>query len=348
MKKHIVTLLCAAAVFSGCAGSNEQETKKLTLLAYDSFTPSEGIFDEFTKETGITVEVVLGGDTGQLISKAILTAGNPEGDVLWGVDNTFLTRATEGEVFSSYTSPLTKNMAADVVEMTQPDGVVTPVDTGDVCFNYDKKWFSERNVAPPQSLEDLALPAYKDLLVVQNPASSSPGLAFLLSTIASFGEDGWQNYWKKLRANGVKVVDGWTEAYTIEFSGSSGKGSRPLVVSYASSPPAEVVYSDPPVSEPPTAVIDTTCFHQVEFAGILRGSKNEDAAKLLVDYLADTTFQSDLPLTLFVNPVNKNVVLPEVFTSFAAQPEKPYSMDPVTIEENRVTWVDTWSSIALR
>ena len=294
------------------------------------------------------VEVVLGGDTGQLISKAILTAGNPEGDVLWGVDNTFLTRAIEGEVFSSYTSPLTKNMAADVVKMTQPDGVVTPVDTGDVCINYDKKWFSERNVAPPQSLEDLALPEYKDLLVVQNPASSSPGLAFLLSTIASFGEDGWQNYWKKLRTNGVKVVDGWTEAYTIEFSGSSGKGSRPLVVSYASSPPAEVVYSDPPVSEPPTAVIDTTCFHQVEFAGILRGSKNEDAAKLLVDYLADTTFQSDLPLTLFVNPVNKNVVLPEVFTSFAAQPEKPYSMDPVTIEENRVTWVDTWSSIALR
>ena len=348
MKKHIVTLLCVAAVFSGCAGSNEQETKKLMLLAYDSFMPSEGIFDEFTKETGITVEVVLGGDTGQLISKAILTAGNPEGDVLWGVDNTFLTRAIEGEVFSSYTSPLTKNMAADVVKMTQPDGVVTPVDTGDVCINYDKKWFSQRNVAPPQSLEDLALPAYKDLLVVQNPASSSPGLAFLLSTIASFGEDGWQNYWKKLRANGVKVVDGWTEAYTIEFSGSSGKGTRPLVVSYASSPPAEVVYSDPPVSEPPTAVIDTTCFHQVEFAGILRGSKNEDAAKLLVDYLADTTFQSDLPLTLFVNPVNKNVVLPEVFTSFAAQPEKPYTMDPVTIEENRVAWVDTWSSIALR
>jgi len=348
MKKYIVGLFCATAVFSGCSGGNKQTTEKLTLLAYDSFIPTKGIFDEFTKETGITVEVILGGDTGQLISKAILTAGNPEGDVLWGIDNTFLTRAIKGEVFSPYTSPLTKNMAADVVKTTQPKGVVTPVDTGDVCINYDKKWFSQRNISPPKSFEDLAQPAYKDLLVVQNPASSSPGLAFLLSTIASFGEDGWQNYWKKLRANGVKVVDGWTEAYTIEFSGSSGKGTRPLVVSYASSPPAEVVYSDPPVSEPPTAVIDTTCFHQVEFAGILRGSKNEDAAKLIVDYLADTTFQSDLPLTLFVNPVNKNVVLPEVFTSFAAQPEKPYTMDPVTIEENRGTWVDTWSSIALR
>ena len=348
MKKYIVTLFCVAAVFSGCAGSKEQATKKLTLLAYDSFLPTEGIFDEFTKETGISVEVSLGGDTGQLISKAILTSGNPEGDVLWGVDNTFLTRAINGEIFVPYTSPLTKDMAADVVELTQPEGVVTPVDTGDVCINYDKKWFSQRNIAPPKSLEDLALPAYKDLLVVQNPASSSPGLAFLLSTIAAFGEDDWQSYWKKLRTNGVKVVDGWTEAYTIEFSGSSGKGTRPLVVSYASSPPAEVVYSDPPVSEPPTAVIDTTCFHQVEFAGILRGSKNEKAAQLLIDYLADTTFQSDLPLTLFVNPVNKNVVLPELFTSFAAQPEKPYTMDPATIEENRVTWVDTWSSIALR
>ncbi len=348
MKKYIVTLFCVAAVFSGCAGSKEQATKKLTLLAYDSFLPTEGIFDEFTKETGISVEVILGGDTGQLISKAILTSGNPEGDVLWGVDNTFLTRAIKGEIFAPYTSPLTKDMAADVVELTQPEGVVTPVDTGDVCINYDKKWFSQRNIVPPQSLEDLALPAYKDLLVVQNPASSSPGLAFLLSTIAAFGEDDWQSYWKKLRTNGVKVVDGWTEAYTIEFSGSSGKGTRPLVVSYASSPPAEVVYSDPPVSEPPTAVIDTTCFHQVEFAGILRGSKNEDAAKLLIDYLADTTFQSDLPLTLFVNPVHKNVALPDVFTSFAAQPTKPFTMNPANIEENRVTWVDTWSSIALR
>ncbi|MEI6742632.1 MAG: thiamine ABC transporter substrate-binding protein [bacterium] len=348
MKKYIVTLFCVAAVFSGCAGSKEQATKKLTLLAYDSFLPTEGIFDEFTKETGISVEVILGGDTGQLISKAILTSGNPEGDVLWGVDNTFLTRAIKGEIFAPYTSPLTKDMAADVVELTQPEGVVTPVDTGDVCINYDKKWFSQRNIVPPQSLEDLALPAYKDLLVVQNPASSSPGLAFLLSTIAAFGEDDWQSYWKKLRTNGVKVVDGWTEAYTIEFSGSSGKGTRPLVVSYASSPPAEVVYSDPPVSEPPTAVIDTTCFHQVEFAGILRGSKNDKAAQLLIDYLADTTFQSDLPLTLFVNPVNKNVALPDVFTSFAAQPEKPYTMDPAAIEKNRVTWVDTWSSIALR
>ena len=239
-------------------------------------------------------------------------------------------------------------MAADVIELTQPKGVVTPVDTGDVCINYDKKWFSQRNISPPKSLEDLALPAYKDLLVVQNPASSSPGLAFLLSTIAAFEEDGWQSYWKKLRTNGVKVVDGWTEAYTIEFSGSSGKGTRPLVVSYASSPPAEVVYSEPPVSEPPTAVIDTTCFHQVEFAGILRGSKNEKAAQLLIDYLADTTFQSDLPLTLFVNPVNKNVALPDVFTSFAAQPEKPFTMDPAAIEKNRAAWVDTWSSIALR
>jgi len=348
MKKYIASLFCVVAIFSGCAGSKEQETTKLTLLAYDSFLPTEGIFDTFTKETGINVEVVLGGDTGQLISKAILTSGNPEGDVLWGVDNTFLTRAINGEIFAPYTSPLTKNMAADVVELTQLEGVVTPVDTGDVCINYDKKWFSERSITPPQSLEDLALPIYKDLLVVQNPASSSPGLAFLLSTISSFGENGWQNYWKKLRANGVKVVDGWTEAYTIEFSGSSGKGTRPLVVSYASSPPAEVVYSDPPVSEPPTAVIDTTCFHQVEFAGILRGSKNEKVAKLLVDYLADTKFQSDLPLTLFVNPVNKNVALPEVFTSFAAQPAKPFTMNPAVIEKNRSTWVDTWSSIALR
>jgi len=182
---------------------------------------------------------------------------------------------------------------------------------------------------------------------VQNPNTSSPGLAFLLATIAQFGESGWQDFWSSLRANDVKIVDGWTEAYTVEFSGSSDKGSRPLVVSYASSPPAEVVYADPPVTEPPTGVVESTCFRQVEFAGVLRGTEHEDAAGLLVDYLSGPTFQADLPLTLFVNPANTTVELPQVFSDFAATPDAPLTMDPATIEENRTTWLETWRAAAL-
>jgi thiamine transport system substrate-binding protein len=225
--------------------------------------------------------------------------------------------------------------------------VLTPVDTGDVCVNYDKEWFTSRDITPPTTLEDLIKPEYKDLLVVQNPNSSSPGLAFMMATIAAFGEEGWQDYWSSLRDNGVKIVDGWTEAYTVEFSGSSGKGNYPLVVSYASSPPAEVVYADPPIDTPPTGVLSDTCFRQVEFAGVLAGTDAPEAARKLVDFLSGPVFQSDLPLTLFVNPVHPDAEIPEVFTSFSARPESPFTLEPTLIENSRSRWIEEWSAVAL-
>lgn len=354
--------LCAASalvVIAGCTSNSAtsdstagvdttmSEPVTLTLLAHDSFTPSEGIFDAFTAATGVKVSVVHGGDAGELVTKAVLTAGNPEGDVLWGVDNTLLSRALEAEVFSSYKS---KNLAFIDPSNTAgiPGNEVTPVDTGDVCINYDIAYYAQRNLAPPLTLRALTSSAYKDQLVVPSPLSSSPGLAFFLATVAEFGEDGWQGYWKQLRQNGVLVVDGWTEAYTVEFSGSSGKGERSLVVSYASSPPAEVLYANPPITEAPTAVASLTCFRQVEYAGVLRGTQHEAEARLLVDYLTDVAFQNDLPLTQFVYPVNKNATLPEAFTKYSLRPENPLSLDPSVIAEHRTAWLDEWTQIVLR
>ena len=347
MKKTLALAAVLAAVVAACGGDDGASTPDtLTIVAYDSFTPSEGIFDAFTEETGIKVEVVTGGDAGELVAKAVLTAGQPEGDVLWGVDNTLMSRALEADVFVSHRSAHVDDLDPQAVALVTDD-LLTPVDTGDVCVNYDKAWFGDKGITPPASLADFIKPEYKGLLVVQNPNTSSPGLAFLLATIAQFGENSWQDYWSSLRDNDVKIVDGWTEAYTVEFSGSSGKGSRPLVVSYASSPPAEVVYSDPPVSEPPTGVIESTCFRQVEFAGVLRGTDHEEAAGKLVDYLSGPAFQADLPLTLFVNPANTTVELPQVFTDFAVRPAAPLGIDPGDIGTNRTTWLEAWRAAAL-
>lgn len=323
------------------------EPVTLTLLAHDSFTPSEGIFDAFTTATGVKVNVVQGGDAGELVTKAVLTAGNPEGDVLWGVDNTLLSRALEADVFAPYQS---KNFESFDPSSTVgiPGNEVTPVDTGDVCINYDIAYYTKHNLTPPLTLRALTSSAYKDQLVVPSPLSSSPGLAFFLATVVEFGADGWQAYWQQLRDNGVLVVDGWTEAYTVEFSGSSGKGDRSLVVSYASSPPAEVLYANPPITEAPTAVASLTCFRQVEYAGVLRGTQHEAEARLLIDYLTDVAFQNDLPLTQFVYPVNKNATLPEAFTKYSLRPENPLSMDPNVIAEHRTAWLDEWTQIVLR
>ena len=261
-----------------------------------------------------------------MVSKAILTAGTPEGDVMWGIDNTFLSRAQKANVLTNY----------------------TPVDEGDICVNYDKNWFASRNIPLPRSFEDLAKPTYKNLLVVQDPTTSSPGLGFLLGTIAHFGEEKWEDYWASLTKNNVKVVSDWTSAYTVEFSGSSGKGKYPLVVSYGSSPPAEVLYSATPIDEPPTGVIEDTCFRQTEYVGVLRGTKNKEIAQKLVDYLLDTKFQESMPLTLFVFPVNPNAQLPKLFTDFAVRPETPLTLAPSDIEKNRDTWIDSWRSLVLR
>ena len=305
--------------------STDATPNEVILLAYDAFTPKDGIFDAFTAATGAKVKVVTSGDTGTLISKAILTVGNPEGDVLWGLDNTLLSRAQKAELLTSY----------------------EPVDTGDICVNYDKQWFASRNIAPPTSLEDLALSTYKNLLTVQDPVASSPGLGFLLGTIAHFGVDKWQDYWKSLKANGVHIAPDWTTAYTIDFSGSSGKGKFPLVVSYGSSPPAEVLYAEKPIDTPPTAVIESTCFRQTEHVGALRGTRNPNLSAQLISYLLDEPFQESMPLSLFVFPVNKEATLPDLFTQFAVTPKNPLTLEPADIEKNRDTWLNSWRDIIL-
>ncbi|GDX20715.1 thiamine ABC transporter substrate-binding protein [Actinomycetes bacterium] len=351
--KKIVAITLSMLLFASCSGSSDESSSSidgpvtLTLLAHDSFTPSEGIFDAFTAETGITVNIVRSGDAGELVSKAALTSGNPEGDVLWGVDNTLLSRALDADMFESYQTPNLAFMNESLMRNI-PGHEVTPVDTGDVCINYDIAWFAENNIAPPMTLDALINSPYANLLVLPSAITSSPGLAFFLATVAEFGEDGWQDYWKALRENGVLVVDGWTQAYSTEFSGSSGKGERPIVVSYSSSPAAEVLFADPPTDVAPTGVAPLTCFEQIEYAGILRGTKHKAEAQLLIDYLTGTTFQSDLPLTQFVFPVHADATIPESFTRYISRPERALTIEYNVIAENRAVWLDEWSTIVFK
>jgi thiamine transport system substrate-binding protein len=333
---------------SATSPTTDGPPEAVTLVAYDSFptegTPLNDALAEFTDDTGIAVELLIAGDTGAMLSKAALTAGNPEGDVMWGVDNTYLSRAVDAGVFAPYESPALDAIPADLRRLV-PDFEATPVDFGDVCVNYDIGWFDDHQLDPPSGFDDLLRPEYGELLVVENPATSSPGLAFLLATIVAYG-DGWRDYWTSLTANGVEVVDGWTEAYNERFSWTGG-GPRPLVVSYASSPPAEVIFADPPRTDAPTAVVTSTCFRQIEFAGVLDGTDAPDQARALVDFLASERFQRELPLTMFVYPAVASVELPPEFVDFTSVPDDPLALDPADIEANRSTWIDEWTEIVL-
>ncbi|HJR24734.1 MAG TPA: thiamine ABC transporter substrate-binding protein [Acidimicrobiales bacterium] len=346
----VVAALVLGGVGLAACGDDDDSGAPVTLrlLTHDSFAVSDDVLAAFTEDTGIEVELIPGGDAGTVVNQAILAKGNPQADVLFGIDSTLLTRTLDEELFVPYE-------AADLDQVDErflldDEHRVTPVDYGDVCLNYDKAYFAEHPDLPvPDSLEDLVDPAYEGLLVVENPATSSPGLAFLLATVDHFGDDGWQGWWEQLRDNGVEVVDGWEAAYNQSFSGGgTSQGTKPLVVSYASSPPVEVVYADPPVTEAPTGVIDASCYRQVEAAGILRGTAHEEEAQQLVDFLLSERFQADVPLQMFVFPVREGVELPEVFVEHAATPTEPLELAPDVIAEHREAWIDEWTDLVLR
>ncbi len=296
-------------------------------------------------------QVLKDGDAGQAVNKAVLTKDNPQGDVLFGVDNTLLSRALDNGLFQPYEAQGLDQVDARY-QLDAGKHRVTPVDYGDICVNYDKQYFADHKLAPPTSYDDLVKPAYKNLLVTENASTSSPGLGFLLGTAAAYGDTGWEGYWKKLKANGVKVVDGWEQAYNEEFSGSAGgkkaKADRPLVVSYASSPPAEVIYGDPKPSTAPTGVATGTCFRQIEFAGLLSNAGNSEGGKALIDFLIGKKFQEDMPLNMFVYPVLEGAAVPAEFTQYGPAAEDPETMAPAKIAADRDQWVKSWTSLVLK
>ncbi|GAA1876497.1 thiamine ABC transporter substrate-binding protein [Myceligenerans crystallogenes] len=320
----------AAVLLAGCTSQPDGEAEPdapaspdtVRLVTHDSFVLSEGLVEDFEKESGFTVEVNKAGDAGALANELVLTRGAPLGDVVFGVDNTFASRVTDAGVI---------------------DGDLRPVDKGDVCVNADKAWFREQNLPVPETLDDLADPRYQGLLVVTNPASSSPGLAFLLATVGAYGESGFGDYWGALVENDVKVVDSWEDAYFVDFSGSEGKGDRPLVLSYSTSP-ASTVTDD---GESTTTALLDTCFRQEEYAGVLEGAANPEGAQKFVDFLLGEQVQADLPGSMYMYPADDDVELPAEWVEHAPLAEDPHQVAPEEIAENRDAWIEAWTSIVL-
>lgn len=345
MKKLL--LILTLFLLAACGGTaDETAVSTLTVMTHDSFAISEETITAFEQEYDAHVELLPAGDAGAALNQAILSKDNPLADVFFGVDNTFMSRALDADIFITYESP-----ALDGVdEALQLDNShrLTPIDYGDVCLNYDKAWSGNL----PTSLTDLTDPAYKGLLVVENPATSSPGLAFLLATIAEFGVDGdydYLDYWAELRTNEVMIANGWEEAYYGSFSVASD-GKRPFVVSYASSPAAEFIYADPPVEAAPSGSIiaDGMCYRQVEFVGILDGTAHETIAQQFVDFMLTETFQEDIPLNMFVFPALDGATLPDAFVQWAEQPANTNPIPPADIEAHREEWIEAWTDVVLR
>ncbi len=318
----------------------------LTVMTHSSFAISDEVKAAFEQENGVTVQFLDAGDAGSALNKAILAKDAPLADVFYGVDNTFLSRALDEGIFTPYNSPVLKDIPAGF--QLDPENRALPVDYGDVCLNYDLGWLAANDLPTPASLEDLLRPEYSALLTVENPATSSPGLAFLFATIGHFGEDGYLDFWRGLVDNEVNVVSDWEQAYYEAFTLFGGPD--PLVVSYASSPPFEIVGATTPIDQPSTAALtaDGACFRQIEFVGILAGTENRGLAEKWVDFMLSAQFQGDVTLQMYVFPVNPAAPLPEIFTRFLVNPANPVLLDPAEIAAHREAWIEAWTEAVLR
>jgi thiamine transport system substrate-binding protein len=349
MSHRIAAAAIAAVLLAGCAGpaapssapgtpttpAAPTQSKTLTVLTHDSFALDDKTIAAFKASSGYDVTFVAPGDVGTLVNQLVLTKGAPLGDVVFGIDNTFAGRAIAEGVLTPYVPATLPASAAKLA--ADGSGSLTPIDYGDVCLNADNSWFKAHKLAVPEALDDLVKPEYANLLVVENPASSSPGLAFLAATVGAKGDPGYLDYWKALKANGVKVVKGWTEAYTVEFSGSSGKGDRPLVVSYSSSP----------AYEPATEALVRTCFRQVEYAGVLAGAQNEVGARKFVDFMLSAAVQAQIPDQMYMYPVDDTVALPADWQQRAPLAAEPIQVPADQLAANRDAWIKAWTAAVI-
>ncbi|WP_193606709.1 thiamine ABC transporter substrate-binding protein [Nocardioides lijunqiniae] len=314
----------------------------VVLVTHESFALPDEVVAAFEEESGYQLEVRAAGDAGTLTNKLVLTEGNPTGDVAFGVDNTFASRALEAGVFEGLDLDLPAGAETYVLD-GDDDRALAPVDNANVCVNVDDTWFDEKGIDPPATLADLTDPAYEDLFVLPSAATSSVGLAFLLTTIDEYGDD-WPDYWSDLVDNGARLTNGWSDAYQADFTQGGGKGDRPIVLSYDSSPAFTV---DGKGGSTTSALLDT-CFRQVEYAGVLAGAKNPDGAQALVEFLLGPEVQAALPESMYVFPVVEGTELPADWASFAQQPDEPHTVDPAEVADNRDAWLTEWRDVTTR
>jgi thiamine transport system substrate-binding protein len=308
-----------------------EEEAELVIYAYDSFVaewgPAPRVIPKFEDKHGVKVKVVSVGDAGQVLNRAILEKDNPQADIVLGIDNNMLSRALEEEVLQPYRSPNLDAVPAQLIFDSTHS--VTPFDYGYFAFVYDSGALKD----PPKSLEELTAPRFRKRVIVEDPRTSSPGLGFLLWTIAVYGED-YLEYWKRLEPNLLTITDGWDTAYGMFTSGEA-----PMVLSYTTSPAYHVEYEQ--TDRYQALLFEEGNYLQIEGMGIVKGAPHPALARKFIDFILTGDFQEEIPLTNWMYPVDPDVATPDSFR-FAPKPQRALQLPAAEIRENRDRWINAW------
>jgi thiamine transport system substrate-binding protein len=315
---------------------------ELRVLTHSSFTLPKPLLAQFEKDANVKLRITKAGDAGEMLNKLILTKASPIADVVYGIDNALAPKALAADVLDAYTGAA----ATRTSKAPLPQKLI-PVDYGYVTLNFDKAWFAKRNLALPKTLDELTQPAIAKLLVTENPATSSPGYAFLLATIGTMGEENAFAWWAKMRSNGLKVSKGWTDAYYTEFSRNGGK--YPLVVSYATSPAAELFYAKDKPTEPPTGslALPGGVFRQVEGVALVKGGRQQETAGKFIEFLRSAAVQQQMQTEMWMYPAESTVAKAEVM-QHAPEPAGFNTPSDQDIADKGAAWVKRWTQVVLK
>lgn len=344
---HLTRAASALLLMGACFHSPAAE---LRVVTHESFDLPKPLLEQFERRQGVTLRIVKAGDAGEMVNKLILSKGQPIGDVVYGIDNSLLGRARSAGILAPLPTSLKDLKSSDALVQAAPEVVKAadwlPVDWGHVTLNADKAWFEAQKMALPQSLDELAQPQYARLLVVENPATSSPGMAFLAATVAAKGDGVW-DWWARLRQGGVKVAKSWSDAYYKEFTRNGG--TRPLVVSYATSPAAEVFYSEKKIESSPTLNVSVPggVFVQVEGIALIKGGQQAEAGAQFMRFMRSSEVQSALQTTMWMWPAQAGVALERVMQHAGSAPQAT-ALSAATLHDSAKAWRQRFAEVVLR
>lgn len=323
-------LVAVILVVGGC---KKETPKNLTVYTYSSFSVKliDNIKNHFKTKYNLTVDFKSFSDTGPLFNQLLQEKNNPVADVVIGLDSSYFAKALKEDLFQPYQPANLSLVNKDLI--FDPEYRLIPFDYGYVLFNYD----SQKLDSLPKTHRDLLQPQFKKKIIISNPLTSSPGQVFLLTTIALYGEDGYLDYWRQLKANLLTIAPGWDEAY-----GMYTNGEAPIVLSYGTSPAYHLLYEN--TERYQALILDDAAYAQIEGAGIIKNTANLTNAKLLMDYLLSAEFQALIPENQFMYPVRSDVTLPESFR-IAAKVDKILNLPLDKVTANLERWLQEWEQV---